>query len=586
MSPLSARNKRWQLRAPPPTGYTAPAGSSDIVAALLYQRIYQAEAAVQGASPEAAVDAFLESSYSTGLHNPFSMKGMEKAAERIAQAIAAREPMAVYGDFDTDGVTAVALLMQAIPALGGHIRPYIPHRHNEGYGLNTEAIETLAAEGVRLLITVDCGISNAAEVQHANQLGLDVIITDHHRPPPELPPAYAVVNPKQPDCTYPYDQLVGVGIAYKLVQALVKKGLHLHNLRGRDMLDVVALGTVADMGPLLGENRVLVKAGLEALRDTQRPGLRALMQVAGLTPAQVDSTAIGFMLGPRLNAAGRLDDAIRAYELLLTDDFATAQRLAEELNQANRQRQTLTKQVMEEASAEAEASGKHQGRIVVLNSEHYPSGIVGLVAGKLVERWGRPVILIARGEEDSRGSARSISTFNIFQALSTCAELFVRFGGHSMAAGFTIANEHLPELEARLAALAEEQLTDEMLQPTLYIDGEIELERLDWALLRDLERLEPFGQANQQPLFVSRGVYVLDARAIGKDQSHLKLRVGTSSRAPGQGKGLEAIAFGLGRMAEPLRKHPCIDIAYTLEANTWNGTQSLQLNVKDFRRVQ
>jgi single-stranded-DNA-specific exonuclease len=596
MAVKSARDKLWKLREPPPAELLPANEQDSVIAVLLFQRLYQTAPLPDDPPAEAARDAFTErmarfmdDAYPHGMHDPLLMRGMHEASARIAQAIANDEPMAVYGDFDTDGVTAVTLLMQAITAMGGNIAPYIPHREREGYGLNMEAVENLAAQGVRLLITVDCGISNVAEVQHANELGLDVIVTDHHQPPATLPPAFAIVNPKQPDCAYPFKQLVGVGIAFKLVYALFRHGLRPEGLRGRDMLDVVALGTVADMGPLEGENRVLVKAGIEALRQTTRPGLRALIEVAGLNQELVDSTAIGFMLGPRINAAGRLDDAVRAYNLLLADDLETAQRLAEELNQANRLRQQMTKDLVRASMEDAIARGADQHRIVVLDSESYPAGIVGLVAARLVEQWARPVVLIARGSAESRGSARSVPGFNIFRALTTCHEqctdkdLFVRFGGHSLAAGFTIRNEHLPELAERLRALADAELTDDLLQPTLSIDAEMQLGALNWDLLHELALLEPFGQANQQPVLMSRRVYVQGAWSRGNEGQHLKLHL--TPQANYRGAPMQAIAFGLGHLAEPLRRHPWIDIAYTLEANTWKGTRSLQLNVKDFRRA-
>jgi single-stranded-DNA-specific exonuclease len=570
--PKSACDKQWVLREAAPPEIAAHLGGSHVMATLLHQR---------GFADPATVTDFLAADYRSGLHDPFSMRGMTEASNRIARAIAEGEPMAVYGDFDTDGVTAVTLLMQAITAMGGTIRPYIPHRVREGYGLNDEAVEQLAAEGVRLLITVDCGISNVTEVARARTLGLDVIVTDHHHPPATLPQALAVVNPKQPGCPYPYKQLVGVGIAYKLVQALVRQGLRLNGLRGRDLLDVVALGTVTDMGPLDGENRVLVKQGLEAIHTTERPGLKALIAAAGLHREKVDSMAIGFMLGPRINAAGRLDDAVRAYHLLLAEDFATAQRLAQELNQANRQRQELTKQVQAAAQSYAESAGIHQQRIVVIDGEDYPSGVVGLVAGKLVEQWARPVLLIERGEEVSRGSARSVRGFNIIDALTTCKDLFVRFGGHSMAAGFTIANELLPELNTRLQMLAAEQLHDELLTPTLEIDAEIEMREVTWDLYHELEQLEPFGQGNPQPVLMCRGVRVEGAWARGNEGQHLKLRL-----AQNGGRAIDAFAFKLGHLADALNKYPDIDVAFTLERNEWNNQVSLRLLVKDFRRAR
>ena len=568
---MSARRKRWVLRDPAPPELARRLGCSPLLADLLYQRNLR--------EPE-LVRAFLDADYRSGMHDPLLMKGMPEASARIAQAIADRELMAVYGDFDTAGVTAVTLLMQAISAMGGTIRPYIPHRTREGYGLNNLAVEQLATDGVRLLITVDCGISNVDEVARATAMGLDVIVTDHHHPPAVLPDALAVVNPKQPGCAYPYKQLVGVGIAYKLVQALVKRGLRLGELRGRDLLDVVALGTVTDMGPLDGENRVLVKAGLEALNATQRPGLKALIDVAGLVQGKIDSSAIGYMLGPRINAAGRLDDAVRAYDLLLADSLGQARGLADELNRTNRERQELTKRVQEAARNKAEAEGKQLKRIVVIDDAEFPAGVVGLVAGTLVEEWGRPVLLIERGEHESRGSARSVAGFSIIDALTSCKELFVRFGGHAAAAGFTIANAQIEVLDARLQELAASALTEEMLTPTLHIDAEVELGSLNWDLLSDLGRLEPFGQANQQPVLMSSAVEVADARTRGADQQHLRLLLRKNG-----GPTIEAIAFRMGHLADALRRHPQIDIAYTLEAREWNGERSLQLNVKDLRRA-
>ncbi|HJZ47591.1 MAG TPA: single-stranded-DNA-specific exonuclease RecJ, partial [Roseiflexaceae bacterium] len=513
---MSARKKRWVLRDPAPADFLATVRDySPLAATLLYQR---------GMRDKSSIAAFLSTDYKRGFHDPFLLKGMDVAARRVAAAIAEGETIVVYGDFDTDGVTAVTLLMQAIGAMGGDIRPYIPHRLREGYGLNSEAIEQMAAEGVRLLITVDCGISNVGEVALAQERGIDVIVTDHHTPPPILPEAFAVVNPKQPGCEYPYKQLVGVGIAYKLVQALARLGVKMP-LRGRDLLDVVALGTVTDMGPLNGENRVLVQAGLESINTTQRPGLKALILAAGLVQGKISAGDISFMLGPRLNAAGRIDDALLAYQLLLADDFTAARALADTINQANRRRQDLTKEIQGLARRQAEELGKRENRIVVLDGAEYPAGLVGLVAAKLVEELGRPVLLIERGPETSRGSARSIPGFNMIEALAACDELFARYGGHSAAAGFTIATERLPELEARLLDYAATRLPDQMLVPALEIDADVPLGALNWQLLEQIAVLEPFGQSNPQPVLMSRRVRVASSRATGAEGQHLKLRL-------------------------------------------------------------
>jgi single-stranded-DNA-specific exonuclease len=568
---MSARRKRWVIRPPASPAFAQSLGQSPLIATLLANR---------GLTDLAAAQAFLSADYRTGLHDPFALKGMDAAVERIRAAIQQRAPIAVYGDFDTDGVTAVTLLVQALRAMGGIVQPYIPNRFREGYGLNHVAIQELATQGVAVLITVDCGISNVAEVAAAQAAGIDVIVTDHHQPPNELPAAYAIINPRQPDCPYPFKQLVGVGIAFKLVQALVKRGMALGSLRGRDLLDVVALGTVADMGPLLDENRVLVKAGLSAIHASERPGLKALIQASGLEQSRVDSTAIAFMLAPRLNAAGRLDDAVRAYELLLADNRTHAAALAQALNETNRARQELTRDVHAAARAQAEREAKLERPVLILADAAYPSGVVGLVAARLVEEVGRPVLMIERGETESRGSARSIPGLNIIAMLNTCADLFVRFGGHSAAAGFTLPNERLPELETRLEAVIAQAVQGMDLTPELIVDAEVGLDQISWDLHRELAQLEPFGQANPQPVLFSRDVEVLDARTRGADGQHLKLVV----RRDG-GAQHEAIGFRLGHLSEHLRRHRRIDLAYTLEVNEWNGTRSLQLNLKDFRRV-
>jgi single-stranded-DNA-specific exonuclease len=570
---MSARKKRWVLRDPAPAEFVAATRDrSPLVSTLLYQR---------GLREPAAIATFLTPDYRSGLHDPFLLAGMDAAAARIAAAIRDAESIAVYGDFDTDGVTAVALLMQAIAAMGGDIQPYIPHRVREGYGLNHEAVEALAAQGVRLLITVDCGVSNVEEVAHARSLGMDVVVTDHHTPPETLPDANALVNPRQPGCAYPFKHLVGVGIAYKLVQALVRCGLRVP-LRGREMLDVVALGTVADMGPLTGENRVLVKAGLESINETRRPGLRALIAAAGLAPGRITSTDIGFGLAPRLNAAGRLDDAVRSYQLLLADDEAAAQAIAADLSMANRRRQDLTREVQQAARAQAEQLGKLDHRIVVLDSPDYPAGLVGLVAARLVEELGRPVVLAERGEHTSRGSARSVPGFSIVDALADSAELLVRYGGHTAAAGFTIETELLPELERRLLRYADARLADEMLIPALDIDAEAPLSAVNWEQYAQLEALQPFGQGNPQPVLMTPRVRVAGAWAKGSEGQHLKLRLDDGQG----GQPVDAIAFKLGHLASHFQRPRFVDVAYTLDRNDWNGNTTLQLNVKDFRSVK
>lgn len=568
---MSARRKRWDIRPVAPAEFVHQLGCGPLLANLLYQRDLRDPAAAQ---------AFLDADYQRSLNDPLLLKGMSEAAPRLAHAVREREPIAIYGDFDTDGVTAVTLLTQALGAMGADVRPYVPHRTREGYGLNNLAVEHLAADGVRLLVTVDCGVSNIAEVAAAQARGVDVIVTDHHTPPAELPPALALVNPKQPGCLYPDKQLVGVGIAFKLIQALARYGLRPGNLRGRDLLDVVALGTVADMGLLIGENRALVKAGLQAINTTTRPGLQALITVAGLVPGKIDSTAIGYMLGPRLNAAGRLDDARRAYQLLLAADAQEARTIAQELHETNRARQELTRLTQEKARVLAAAADLQDDPILILADEAFPAGVIGLVASRLVDELGRPVVIIERGPEHSRGSARSIPGFNMVEALNACGELFVRHGGHAAAAGFTITSPRIPELHIALNRIAAARMQGVSLEPLLPIDATVPLTDVCWELLNEINRLEPFGNGNPQPVLMSAGVRVLDARTRGAENQHLKLLL-----QQGAGPPHEAIAFRMGHLAPALRRHPHIDLAYVLEANEWNGERRLQINVKDLRRA-
>ncbi|GIV91138.1 MAG: single-stranded-DNA-specific exonuclease RecJ [Chloroflexus sp.] len=566
---MSARRQRWEVRPPAPATFIAQLNLHPVLATLLYQRGLH--------EPEAA-HAFLAADYTSGLHDPLRMRGMAAAAARIATAIDRGERMAVYGDFDVDGVTAVALLTQAIRAMGGKIRPYIPHRAREGYGLNNVAIGQLAADGVHLLITVDCGISNVAEVVEAKRLGMDVIVTDHHHPPDELPSADAVINPKQPDCAYPFKGLVGVGIAFKLVQALARYGKRPAHLRGRDLLDLVALGTIADMGPLVDENRVLVRAGLLALNETNRPGVRSLITVAGLTPGAVDSGGVTFSLAPRLNAAGRLDDARRAYELLLADDQATADAIAADLHATNRERQSMTRQLQTIAEELVNASGRAEHPLIVLTNPNFNAGLLGLVAARLVERYHRPVVVIEQGSETSRGSARSIPGVNIIELLDQCADLFVRYGGHTAAAGFTIHTANIPVLEQRLLALGKQYLKEELLTPRLLIDAKLPLDELSWDVYHAIQQLEPFGHCNPTPMFMAPNVTVIDPQTTTTGD-HLRMRVRAGTNV------YEAIGFHFGHFAAALQRHPTVDLAYQLAVDEWNGQRRMRLLVRDFRRA-
>lgn len=505
--------------------------------------------------------------------DPFQMTGMAAAVTRIRAAIADGEPVAIYGDYDVDGVTATALLVQTLRALGANVRPYIPNRFDEGYGLNTDALDTLQAEGVRLVITVDCGIRSPAEGAHARTIGLDLIITDHHQPSAELPDAFAVINPKQPGDAYPDKDLAGVGVAYKIAQALLTD-VPPSTLDPNDLLDLVALGSVADLAPLAGENRVLVRNGLKQMRQTKRQGLFSLASVADVALTQITAVTIGFMLGPRLNAAGRLESALASYELLSTSDVFQAGQLAQQLNNQNRQRQEITRKIQAEAEALALADDPEAPVLFAVHPE-FNSGVVGLAAARLVETYYRPAIVGQQGEETTRCSCRSIPEFHITNALDQCADLLIRHGGHAAAAGFTVRNENLSALKEMLKSQARQQFTGLDLRPTLAADIEVPLETLKFDLLKHLEYFQPTGYGNPEAVFVSRNVQVKSSRTVGADAKHLKLTLTNGSLT------FDAIGFRLGHLLGELPAR--VDVLYTFEVNEFNGRTSLQLNLKDVK---
>jgi single-stranded-DNA-specific exonuclease len=567
---MTSHPKRWQTAPTAPPSHVARFPHlHPIVVQVLYNR---------GLTNPDDVSAFLNNESHES--NPFTIEGMNAAVTRLRQALRAGEPIVVYGDFDADGVTATALLVQTLRAFSDQVRPYIPHRVDEGYGLHKRVLTQLAHSGARVVVTVDCGVRSLEEVAHANQLGLDVIITDHHSAGPQLPDTLAVIDPKRTDSSYPFSELAGVGVAYKLAQALLLSHRQTPvvaqdvSLEEEDLLDLVALGTVADLVPLLGENRTLVHRGLACLNRMERPGIEALCRQAGLQPGKVDATAIGYALAPRLNAAGRMAHAKTAYELLDTTYPAEAEHLASKLGQLNRKRQQLTLETQEQARQLALKEGD-DASLLFAASPDFSAGIVGLAASRLVDEFYRPAVVVEIKKKFSRGSARSIPEFHITEALDECADLLVQHGGHAAAAGFTVANDNLHELASRLRELASEQLADVELIPVISIDAEIELSQMSWDLKQELSRLEPCGYANPHPLFLSKNVRVVGHRAVGNDNNHLKLTLSDGWST------WDAIAFRQGEWAGKLPDR--IDLVYHLEVNEWNGQRRLQLNVQDIR---
>lgn len=566
---MSSQSKRWHLAPKAPINYVNALNDiGPVMAQVLYNR---------GITDVESARLFL--SDNLPIHDPFKMKGMNKAVARIRTAIRREEHIVVYGDFDADGVTSTTLLVQTLEALGAKVSPYIPHRVDEGYGLNAPALYSLAEEGVKLIITVDCGIRSVEEVIEGQKAGLDIIVTDHHSVGDVVPPAYAVLNPKQTDCNYPEDMLAGVGVSFKLASALLRVASSqdkiVPSITEEDLLDLVAIGTVADLAPLdRFENRKLVKLGLQQLSKARRPGIYTLLDEAGVQPSDIRAMSIGFVIGPRINAAGRLEHADLAYQLLSTDDWSQATQLARELQELNRKRQDLTRDAFEIAEEMARQEGEDPALIFAASPQFLP-GIVGLVAGRLVEQFYRPAIVVEMGEEESHGSCRSTPEFNITEALDECADILLRHGGHAQAAGFSIRNENIPLLKERMTKIAEIKLAHQELLPTITVDAEVRLDELTMELATQLELLEPTGEDNRPPIFMTPRLRVLDARQVGREGAHLKLRLANHM------KDMDAIGFNLGFWLNDLTNY--VDVAYHLDINEWRGRTTLQMRLVDVK---
>ena len=568
-------DKRWII--PPlitPEADSALAAFPPILRQILFNRGYATE-------PEARAYLNAKADFDT---DPFQMTGMRTVVDRIRSALKNNESIAVYGDYDVDGVTATALLVQGLQILNADVRGYIPNRFDEGYGLNNDALSSLKEQGVKLVITVDCGVRSPNEALHARAIGLDLIISDHHHPAEgDLPPALALINPKQPGDIYPDKDLAGVGIAYKIVEALFDEARKTEDgppaldskLQLELLLDLVALGTVADLAPLVGENRVLVRRGLRQMRQTSRQGLFSLAAVSELVLAKVNAGNIGYMLGPRLNAAGRLKEALAAFELLTTRDVSRAGELAQLLDVQNRERQRITREMQIKAEEIALGDGDDDLLLFAAHEDFNP-GVVGLAASRLTETHYRPAVVAAKGPEETRGSCRSIPEFHITEALDRCADLLVRHGGHAAAAGFTVRNENLANLISRLKAIAKEKLGEQDLRPSLLADAEVSLTQIRPDLFKILNYLQPTGYGNREAAFVARKAKVKSSRTVGADAKHLKLTIEDED-----GFSHDAIGFRLGEWQKKLPAR--VDILFTYETNEFNGRTSYQLNLKDIK---
>ncbi|HEU5318367.1 MAG TPA: single-stranded-DNA-specific exonuclease RecJ [Chloroflexota bacterium] len=548
----------------------APPAPSSLAAALpdLHPVAVQVLHARGYTTPEAIL-AFL---FQDQLHDPLALYGMDRAVARLRRAIGGGEQIAAHGDFDVDGVTAAAVLVEGLSAAGARIVPFLPARTTTGYGVHASAVDKLAADGVTLIVTGDTGTRAIEAVQRAAELGIDVIVTDHHLPGETLPAALALVNPHLPLCPYPFKELSGVGVAWKLVDAL-SRSVPFNGLASDDLLDLVALGTIVDVSPLVGENRWLVRRGLDRLARSRRPGIQALLAQAD-REGPLDERTVAFSIGPRLNAAGRMESADLAYDLLTTKDHSHAFELVQRLDRINQERQQLTERVLAEARVQADRASAHP--VLLIRGRDWPSGVLGLVAARLSDEYSRPAIVLDVGPEASRGSGRaSGSDLDLVALLGACGDLLLEFGGHAQAAGFALGSERVDAFAERLLAACADR-PDPSLAPVI-ADHRLDAAGLDWALYHGLCALRPYGQANPAPVFLSEAVPVVEARAVGAAGKHLRLRLRFGRQT------LTAFGPNLGARLATLGANSEVDLLFCLESSVWNGAESLELRLRDVR---
>ncbi|MGB6872535.1 MAG: single-stranded-DNA-specific exonuclease RecJ [Dehalococcoidia bacterium] len=554
---------QWKILPPVPDEYLNASDLSPLIAQLLYNRGVKSEEI----EPFLSADRRLEG-------NPFLLPDISQAVSRVYKAVLAQEKIAVYGDFDVDGVTATVILVGGLSWLGAEVIPYIPDRFNEGHGLKISALEKLHAQGADLVITVDCGVTDLTEVKQAQDMGIDMIITDHHIPLGNLPQAVAVIDPKRKDSVYPYPDLAGAGVAFKFLQALFHKDSKEKWLA--KFLDLVVLATVTDLVTLVGENRYLVKEGLRELNNSSRVGIQEMVKLARLRPGELDAEDISWTLGPRLNAAGRMDNASTSYQLLTTQSPEEARLLAMELEEKNAERQKLTKEVL--SRAREKLAARLHLPVLMEGDESYSIGVIGLVAGKLADEFYKPAIIISLGPELCQGSCRSIAEFNIVSALEECHDLLTAFGGHPLAAGFTVTRQNLAQLEERITRLATDQLGHLALRPEIVIDAELPLSTFSGKTFNLMQKLSPFGRGNPQPTFLTRQVEVIECRNFGNQGEWLRLKLKQGNIT------WQAVDFESQRKREEIPSY--IDIVYNLEKSRWNGEEVLGLNLRDFAPAQ
>lgn len=507
------------------------------------------------------------------LYDPFLFNGMDLVVDRILKAIETKERITVYGDYDVDGITSTTILYKFLHSLGAEVDYYLPNRLTEGYGLNNEAIDEIKNRGTKLLVTVDCGISAYDEVEYAKSLGIDVIVTDHHECPEKIPECIAVIDAKRADSSYPFNSLAGCGVSFKVVQAICQR-LEKDKSEYLEFLDIVALGTIADIVPLIDENRVIVKFGLEKMKKTENLGLRALINLSGIK--SIESSSVSFGLAPRINACGRMGNAELALKMLLTDSMKEAMEIAEQLNSMNRERQEIERSIYDEVEEQINKENLKNDKVIVAGKENWHHGVIGIVSSKITESHYKPSILVSFEGEECKGSGRSVDGFDLHAALNACSKYLLKYGGHEMAIGLTLKREEFDNFRKAICEYAKDKLPDEAI-PTIKYDAEITHKDVSKETIKELNLLEPYGEGNPAPLFAYKNVKVDSIRTLSNDK-HLKLNVKEEHRI------FSAIAFNMGILKNSIHMGDRADILCAIELNSYNGLEMVQLNIKDIKK--
>ena len=584
----------WRLKEKAPKEFLEKFPQySPLVLQLLYDRELKTQV---------LIDEFFNPDYESDLHDPFLMKGVKEAVKEIKKAIKKQKKIIIYGDYDADGICSSVILLETLKKLGAkNIDVYIPDRSREGYGLNKEAVKKLAEKGIQLIITVDCGITDFEEIELAKKSGMETIVVDHHRVLEKIPKAKVVIDPHQAGDKYPFKELAAVGVVFKLISALIKDEKEIEEGFSKWFLDLVALATVADMMPLLGENRTLVKYGLVVLAQTKRIGLKELMKVSRITDYNLevidngngqiehkvnglDSWTFAFALAPRINVAARLESADAAYRLLITESEDEGKKIALQLEKLNRQRQQSVEKIVKEI--EARLSSKELPIVIFEADKNWPRGLVGLVASKISEKYFRPAFIFNINENKYNGSARSVKGFNLVEAISQAADLLEEFGGHPAAAGLTVLKKNFEKSKERISVHAEKKLKNLDLTPQIEIDVQLDLDQIAWSNYDQVQSFAPFGKLNPEPLFLTKGLEIVDLRLVGNNNKHLKLELfGPIKQGKQQMKKVKAIGFCLAEKCPDLKKGDLVDLVYEFIIDQWNGTRDLQLKIVDIKKV-